>query len=519
MLAIAAAAALLAPLHAAELPPARMTERERAIHVLDRLAYGPRPGEVDEVLAEGVDAWVARQLRPETIDDSAVDKKIQSRRILAMSGQELFDAYPEYTVTGSSVNPGDVVRELAAVKLLRAVESERQLQEVLTDFWFNHFNINALKQQNRWLVVPYERDTIRPHILGKFRDLLGATAHSPAMLVELDNYISTIDPRYAPESAREDILEMEKKMAAQAMSTGRVRLGLNENYARELMELHTLGADGGYAQKDVTALARILTGWSMELPDDQRRLQAFEFRFRGRMHDPGAKVLLGQAFSGSGEAEGVQALDVLSRRPETAKLIATKLCRRFVSDDPPTDMVSRVAARFLESDGDIRRTLETLFADPAFYEKRFFRAKVKTPLEFTASALRATRAAVRDPMTVAKNVGDMGQPLYQCEPPTGWPDRAEPWISTGALLARLRAATGLFSGRADEPASADAKALLGASDPRERQKVVSTFVDAFLGGEIGERTRAAILVRLDHPRMSLGNIAALILGSPEFQRK
>ncbi len=524
MLALVAAALLLAPLQAAEPPPALMSERERAIHVLDRLAYGARPGEVDKVLAEGVDAWIARQLRPDSIDDSAVEKKLKAFKSLTMSGQQLFEAYPDKKsrlagMFGGGGKPGDVAQELAAAKMLRAVESERQLQEVLADFWFNHFNIASQKNQDRWLVSPYERETIRPHVLGKFRALLGATAHSPAMLVYLDNFQSTLDERYVPAGAREDLFEMEEKMTANGGKKGRAKLGLNENYARELMELHTLGVDGGYTQKDVTELARILTGWSLDRPNKKNRLKDFEFKFKRRMHDPGPKVLLGRPFAWSGESEGEQALDLLARRPQTAKFIATKLCRRFVADDPPADLVERVAAAFRASDGDIRRTLEALFKDPAFFQKRFFRAKVKTPLEFTASALRATNAVLRDPVKAAKGVGGMGQPLYQCEPPTGWPDRAEPWVNAGALLARMRAATGLFADRPDAAASADAKALLGGIDPREKPKAVSAFVDAFLGGEIGERTRAAILARLDHPGMSLDKIAALVLGSPEFQRR
>ncbi len=524
MIALAAAAALLVPLHAAELPPVRMTERERAIHVLERLGYGPRPGEVDKVVAEGVDAWVARQLRPETIDDSALEKKLRAFKTLTMSGEELYNAYPDKKsrlmgMFGTGAKPQTVAEELAAAKILRAVESERQLQEVLTDFWFNHFNVASQKNQDRWLISPYEREAIRPFVLGKFRDLLGATAHHPAMLIYLDNFQSTLDQRYIPAGARDDLSEMEEKMTAKGGKKGRAKLGLNENYARELMELHTLGVDGGYTQKDVTELARILTGWSIDRPNKKNRVKDFVFQFKRRLHDPGAKVLLGHPFAWSGEAEGDQALDLLARHPATARFIALKLCRRFVADDPPADLVARVAARFRETDGDIRRTLEFLFKDPTFYEKRFFRAKVKTPLEFTASALRATKAEVRDPLKVAKGVGNMGQPLYQCEPPTGWPDRAEPWVNAGALLARMRAATGLFAERPDAPATADAKTLLGSTDPRERPKVVAAFTDAFLGGEIGERTRASILARLDHPGMSVDKIAALVLGSPEFQRR
>ncbi len=514
MLSTLAGLVFVLSLAAAEAPPARMTERERAIHVLDRLAYGPRPGEVDQVLAGGVDAWVARQLRPEAIGDSAVEAKLRGYRSLGLSAAELYNDYPDKKsrltgMLGSGRKPQEVAGELAAAKILRAVESERQLHEVMTDFWFNHFNVAAQKNQLKWLISPYERDTIRPRVLGKFRDLLGAVARSPGMLVYLDNFQSTIDARYAPAGAREDIEEMEEKMSGGGKNKGRKKLGLNENYARELMELHTLGVDGGYTQKDVTELARILTGWSLERPNKKNRLKDFAFKFKRRMHDPGAKVLLGTAFPWSGEAEGDKALDLLASHPATAKFIALKLCRRFVADEPPAELVDRVAARFLAADGDIRETLRTLFSDTAFFERRFFRAKVKTPLEFTASALRVTGAELRDPLKVAKSVGAMGQPLYQCEPPTGWPDRAAPWVNSGALLARMRAASTLFNRNPDAPVSAEAR---GGKD-------VSVYVGAYLGGEIGERTRAAILARLDHPGMSPQKIAALVIGSPEFQRR
>ena len=519
--ALAASWLVLSPALAAEPAPVRMTERERAIHALSRLGYGPRPGEVDKVLAEGVDAWVARQLRPERIDDSAVDAKLKAFKSLTMSGEQLYSAYPDkksrlLAMFSGGGKPGDVAQELAAAKLLRAAQSERQLQEVMTDFWFNHFNVASQKNQDRWLVSPYEREVIRPRVLGKFRDLLGAVAHSPAMLVYLDNFQSTIDERYAPAGARDDIFEMQEKMNAAGGKKGRAKLGLNENYARELMELHTLGVDGGYTQKDVTELARILTGWSLERPSRKDRNKDWAFKFKRRMHDPGAKTLLGRPYAWSGESEGERALDQLARHPSTARFLALKLCRRFVADDPPAALVDRVAARFRETDGDVRRTLETLFADPEFWEKRFFRAKVKTPLEFTASALRATNAELRDPVKAAKGIGAMGQPLYQCEPPTGWPDRAEPWVSAGALLARMRAANALFSDRPDAPAAADAKALAGGGG---KVAAVSAYADAFLGGEIGERTRAAILARLDHPGMDDRKLAALVLGAPEFQRR
>ncbi|MFI5347286.1 MAG: DUF1800 domain-containing protein [Elusimicrobiota bacterium] len=522
---------------AADVAPPVMTQRERALHALNRLGYGPRPGDVEKVEDMGPDKWVEIQLHPENIPDDAVEARLKSLPSLAMGGEELMNAYPNMKrrrllgIFGKENPPKDVGQDLAAAKILRAVMSERQLQEVLTDFWFNHFNVSAAKNQDRWLIVPYERDVIRPHLFGKFRDLLGAVAHSPAMLIYLDNYQSTIDSRYAPAGAQEDIAEMESAMSKNAK--GRQKLGLNENYARELLELHTLGVDGGYTQKDVTELARILTGWTVTRPNKKNadKVKDWQFVFRRRMHDPGAKVLLGEPYAWAGEAEGEKALDRLARHPATARFIALKLCRRFVSDDPPADLVDRVAKRFRETDGDLRETYKALFSDPEFWQRRFFRAKVKTPLEFTAGILRATGAEIRDPEKVARNVDALGMPLYRCEPPTGWPDRAEPWVSAGALVSRLRAAQNLFNKRPDSPASASPDAAVAGADRGDGRALVLHLTDAYLGGVTAPRTLDALFRRLDDPEISrarlddkrrdyrLDRLAALILGAPDFQRR
>jgi len=327
-------------------------------------------------------------------------------------------------------------------------------------------------------------------VLGKFRDLLGAVANSWAMMSYLDNYLS---------SAR----------------------AINENYARELMELHTLGVDGGYTQKDVTELARILTGWSIERPNPKNDLKDFQYVFRPRMHDPGDKVLLGQAFPSGGQEEGERALDLLARHPSTARFIALKLCRRFVADEPPPALVAKVAARFTASDGDIRETLKALFTYPEFYDPKHFRGKVKSPFEFVASALRASRAELRDPVRVAQALNAMGEPLYVCEPPTGYPDLAQPWINAGALLQRMNAALMLFGPNPNAPAHADPRAVCdeGCDGPQGKPLAVDAYVRAFLGGRIAERTRSAILERIDHPAVDQARIAALVLGSPDFQRR
>jgi uncharacterized protein (DUF1800 family) len=508
---------------ASEPPPPVMTERERALHALNRLGYGPRPGDVEKVEAMGADAWVALQLHPEKIPDAAVEERLKSLPSLSMGSQELMDAYPNMKrrkllgIFGKENPPKDVAQDLAAAKILRAVESERQLQEVLTDFWFNHFNVSAAKNQDRWLIVPYERDVIRPHLFGKFRDLLGAVAHSPAMLIYLDNFQSTIDSRYAPLGAQEEIAEMESAMQSKD-GKGRRKLGLNENYARELLELHTLGVDGGYTQKDVTELARILTGWTIDRPNKKNadRVKDWQFAFKRRMHDPGGKVLLGEPYVWAGEAEGEKALDRLARHPATAHFIALKLCRRFVADDPPADLVDRVAKRFHDTDGDLRETYTALFSDPEFWQRRFFRAKVKTPLEFTAGLLRATGAEIRDPAKVARSVDGLGMPLYRCEPPTGWPDRAE---------------QNLFNQRPDAPASASPDAAVDGADRGDGRALVLRLTDAYLGGVTSPRTLDSLFRRLDDPEISrarlddkrrdyrVDRLAALILGAPDFQRR
>ncbi|HXS99185.1 MAG TPA: DUF1800 domain-containing protein [Elusimicrobiota bacterium] len=524
---------------AADVPraPERMSDRQFALQALNRLGYGPRPGEVEKVEKMGVPAWIDLQLHPERIADDALQARLKAFPSLSMTGEQLLDAYPNmqrrrmFGLLGGG-KPKDVVAEAAAAKLLRADMSERQLEEVLTDFWFNHFNVSAAKNQDRWLFIPYERDVIRPRVFGKFRDLLGAVAHSPAMLVYLDNYQSTIDARYAPVGAQDDIAEMEGAMNKNG-GKGRRKLGLNENYARELLELHTLGVDGGYVQKDVTELARILTGWTIERPNKRNadKVKDVVFTFKRRMHDPGGKVLLGDPYAWAGEAEGERALDRLARDPHTAHFLALKLCRRFVADAPPEALVDRVAKRFLDSGGDLRETYRAIFESPEFREKRFFRSKVKTPLEFVASALRATGAEIRDPEKAARFVDALGMPLYRCEPPTGWPDRAEAWVNAGALVARLKAAQNLFNRRPDAAVSAAPDAPLGGVDRRDGRALVARLTEAYLGGVVAERTRSALFKRLDDPEISgarlddqrrtyrVDRLAALVLGAPDFERR
>jgi uncharacterized protein (DUF1800 family) len=374
-------------------------------HVLERTSFGARPGDLAHIRAVGIDRYIDEQLHPERLSDAGVDARLADLRTLRMSSKEIAETF-ELPALEARKAAATVVLELQQQKILRAIYSSRQLQEVLVDFWFNHFNVDARKGADRFLLTEYERDVIRPHVFGTFRDLLEATAKSPAMLFYLDNWMSA-DPNG--------------------------RKGLNENYGRELMELHTLGVDGGYTQKDVTEVARALTGWTIDRP----RLGG-GFTFNARLHDDGEKLVLGHVIRrGGGERDGEEVLDLLARHPSTARFIATKLARRFVSDTPPPALVDRVATRFLETDGDIREVVRTILTSPEFFSADAYRAKVKTPFEFVVSAARATGADVRDARPLARQVEELGMPLYKCQPPTGYKDTADAWVNTGALVGRM----------------------------------------------------------------------------------
>ena len=348
-------------------------------------------------------------------------------------------------------NPQAVVAdELVQAKLLRAIYSDRQLEEVMTDFWFNHFNVFAGKGPERLFLTNYEQEVIRPHALGKFEDLLVATAKSPAMLFYLDNWMSV-----GPNSMR--ALGIPDRPIG-LWPYGRPRRfpppnpnakrktnnGLNENYGRELLELHTLSVNGGYSQRDVTEVAKVFTGWTIEKPNE-----GGGFKYDPRMHEPGPKFVLGHHIKpkGNGEDEGREVLHMLATSPQTAHFISLKLAQRFVADDPPPALVDRMAKTFEKKKGDIREVLATLFHSPEFWADGAYRAKVKTPLEFVASAVRATGADVDDAMPLARQIGNMGMPLYGAQPPTGYSMKAETWVSSSALLNRMNFALGLTTGK------------------------------------------------------------------------
>jgi len=426
-----------------------------ALHIYNRLAYGPRPENL-EGPAPDLQEYLERQLRPEAIPDPAVERALEGFETLGQSGVEILESAPD------RMDQRRAVLELTQAKLVRAISSERQLQEVMVDFWFNHFNVFSGKGVCRVLVSSYEREAIRPYVFGRFRDLVQATARHPAMLFYLDNWLS------AAPNAR-----------ARGLRAAGRRQGLNENYARELMELHTLGVDGGYTQEDVVGVARAFTGWTIEGP---RRPV---FRFAPALHDTGPKRVLGQSVSGSGMAEGEAIIDQLAAHPATARFISTKLAVRFVSDDPPPALVARAARRFSATGGDIREVLRTLVLSEEFEASES--QKVKTPLEFVVSAFRRigaeapdaastaspapTRREPESPQAQAPRAMDtvqgmsdelpnaslanlaaraltqLGQRPYGAVPPTGYPDTAADWMSSGALMARLNLVTQLGSGR------------------------------------------------------------------------
>ena len=501
---------------AANKPAARaMSEQRQAEHVLNRLGYGPRPGEIERVGQMGVSAWIERQLQPEKIDEAAMEARLEPLKALRMSNEELFANYPplamvrriaERVKAGQPVPPrarevydrmagmvpemtegGDpekmrenmtpeqrryfrehspqrIIAEMQQAKLLRAVHGERQLHEQMVDFWMNHFNVFAAKGADRWLTVGYERDAIRPRVFGKFRDLLLATARHPAMLFYLDNFQS----------------------AAEGSPGGR---GLNENYARELMELHTLGVDGGYTEKDVREVARCFTGWTMRRPRGDA-----DYYFNRFMHDNGEKTVLGVRIpAGGGEGDGLKVIDILVNHPSTARFLATKLARRFVSDHPPEALVERVAGVYQRTGGDVREMLRAIFTAPEFVSDDAYRAKVKKPFELAASALRATDARFRFSPPLLQGIARLGEPLYLCEAPTGYPDTADAWISTGAMLNRVN-----FAG-----------ALAANQVPNVRANPERVRVP-----HLSDNTAALVKQETDPAK-----VAALLLGSPEFQRR
>ena len=686
-------------------PEGTANEPKRAVHALNRLSFGPRPGDVQQVLAMGVDRWIDQQLHPERIADSAAESRLAQFRTLHMSPKEIAEEFPDgqmikqvidgkrplpsdaawraiYQVqiarfeqrqekkqekatvasaaapvmlpaaaaaspdampasmdnntvlamadgnsmasanaskdesrgngdtaptpamrtnaavasdaravddsrenefeikalidlpaderyrkvlamsTGDQVafadalrhgkaqdlladmnprqretllamnNPqGVVVDELAQAKLLRAIYSDRQLEQVMTDFWFNHFNVFVGKGPERLLLTNYEQQVIRPHAMGKFEDLLVATAKSPAMLFYLDNWLSV-----GPDSMQ--ALGVPAHPARRGPygyprpnpnAKRKANNGLNENYGRELLELHTLSVNGGYTQRDVTEVAKVFTGWTIEKPND-----GGEFHFDPRKHEPGPKVVLGHRIKPKGEDEGRDVLHLLATSPQTAHFISLKLAERFVSDDPPPALVDRMAKTFQKKKGDIREVLATMFHSPEFWADSAYRDKVKTPLEFVASAIRATGANVDDAMPLVRQLNNMGMPLYGAVPPTGYSMKAETWVSSSALLTRMNFALALTSSRV-RGVKVDAAQLAGASPQFDADSALASLETKLLSADVSKQTHDSIMAQIEDPSKAAPSkqnqkapppkppdpamMAGLLLGSPEFQRR
>lgn len=521
--------------------PKKLTEEQKILHLLNRAGFGPRQGDVEKVKRMGIDKYIDLQLHPGRINDSAIDARLAAFPSLKMSNGEISEKYPQPQFLARRLGlrqpaqPGDaaspesereqretrqkifayyrdhnlkppqiILQELQGQKIVRAAYSERQLQEMMADFWFNHFNVFWQKGADRVLTTDFEMNAIRPNTLGKFKDLLMATAKSPAMMFYLDNFQSTTPDMQMPgrgkfprrgqfrknqrqlpppnNQGQDGQMTQERRAQIQNQLRNRQR-GINENYARELMELHTLGVDGGYTQKDVQEVARCLTGWTIDRPQ-----QGGDFIFREFMHDKGEKMVLGQRINEGGIRDGEKVIDILAHHPNTAKFISTKLVRRFVSDNPPPSLVDRVAAVYKKTDGDIREMVRTILTSAEFNSTEAYRAKIKSPFELAVSAIRAMGADVSVTFAASQFVARMGQPLYLYQAPTGYPDRAEQWVNTGSLLERLNFGIALSANRV-RGSAVDMKRAAPGVNSSDTRAVMDRAIALLLNNEVSEQTR------------------------------
>jgi len=601
---------------------APLTPRQQALHALNRLAFGPRPGDVENVQKLGLSNWINAQLNPQNIDDSAVDKKLSIFKNLQMATPDLILSYTfdrtnverklrddqsgkvpltqvqrerllaiQQETQQKGIAPGttDVaLGELINAKLLRAVESNRQLQEVLVDFWANHFNLDAKKGPVSVLLINDERDVIRPHVLGKFRDLLEASAKSPAMLEYLDNASSKRNPdqpampRPGQQRRKQDAKPRNKRPALQktsyavsslrspfqliaddgggmmmmpdasgampdyvkhpAQQGAKGKGGLNENYGRELMELHTLGVEGGYSQEDVINVARCFTGWTYDR-------KTGEFVFRAALHDNGTKTVLGHVIApGGGIKDGETVLDILASSPATAHHLSYELCQRLVADKPPAALVDRVAGVWRQTDGDLKAVVRAIVTSAEFNSPDTYRAKIKSPFEYVVSSVRALGGKMVYPddpkafrkmmandgltsarqnnrrsrasfTTLAQQIALIGQPLFSYQPPTGYSEVSEDWVSTGALVARLNYAMDLANGNVENVIASPSSLLVNVSE-EDKAGIQQHLIDGILQVPVSAATKSTLMretssgVLVDRRKLT-----ALIIGSPEFQRR
>ncbi len=487
----------------------------RALHVLNRLGYGPRPGDIQRVEAMGIDRYIEQQLHPESIPiPDSLQRRLDALKTLHLDPVQLFLDYgPPQPRRGHRPDPQAIKQaqqqsriildQAVQARLLRAIESPRQLQQVMIDFWYNHFNVFAGKGLDHLWVGAYEEEAIRPYALGHFRDLLLATARHPAMLFYLDNWQNT-----APGSPG---------------ARGRFD-GINENYAREVMELHTLGVNGGYTQQDVIALAHILTGWGLRRGDRNADGQ-FGFNFDPRRHDYSDKIFLGHTIKGAGESEGERALDMLARSPVTARHVSYELAQYFVSDKPDPVLVNTLARRFLDSNGDIRAVLTTLFHSRQFWAGASFDSKFKTPYQYVVSAVRASGIQVTNFRPLYGELYQLGMPIYGCQTPDGYRNTRAAWLSPDAMMRRLSFATALAGGYLpiDRPPPEQKMTAntMGSMMPGKRtaarQKPIQPVDDWQLGQTLANQFSRRTLTALNDAPPGLR--AGLILGSPEFMQR
>lgn len=461
--------------------------RRAAFHALNRLSYGPGPGEVQRVLDEGLEAWILKQVHPPDSDPD-LDSRLRSLPSIGYSTQQILALYG-----ADNRNIGPIINDFYTAKLIRSVHAQNQLQEVMVDFWFNHFNVNINDGFVRYSIMSYERDAIRPHVFGKFRSLLGATAQHPAMLYYLDNYLSTVS----------------------RVVNGRLIQGLNENYGRELLELHTVGVDAGYTQEHVFDAARCFTGWGI---DNQGT--SGQFLYRQQNHDTGAKSVFGLSVPAGGQkTDGDRLLDYLALHPATAHFVSRKLAQRFVSDDPPQSLIDKMAGTWRSSDGDIGEILLRMFGSAEFWAEEFAggQGKPKTPLEFVVSSVRAVSGNVTTGTAgLTGYLANMGWPIYQCIPPTGYSFRGADWLNPSAQLYRMNFSLDLAAGRVGG-VTVDARALSrGVSTPLA---IASALGQDLFAGTLSRQTleaAARVDTRTTNPSVA-SRVAGLLLASPEFQ--